>query len=137
MAEELVAQADAVMCAFDQAGKIGQHEIRRVDAHDAELRVERGEGVVRDLGLGLRDACQESRFACIGQSDQPDIRDQLQLEDDGLFFARLAGIGMARRLIGGALEMRVAETAIAAAQQHHTIADIREIGDQRLAVFLE
>ena len=35
------------------------------------------------------------------------------------------------------LEMRVAEAAIAAARQHDALADLGEIGQQRLAVLLE
>ena len=31
--------------------------------------------------------------------------------------------------------MRIAEAAIAALGEHHALADLREVGDQRLAVF--
>ena len=50
MAEESVAKPDAFMRAFDQARQIGQHEIGLVDAHHAELRLQRGEGIIGDLG---------------------------------------------------------------------------------------
>ena len=114
MAEETRAQARAFMRAFDQAGQIGDHEIGAADAHHAELRIQRGERVIGDFRLGRGDAREESRFARIGQADQADIGDQLQPQPDGFFFCRLAGIGVARRLVGRTLEMRIAEAAIAA-----------------------
>ena len=40
------------MRAFDQAGNVGEHEFLLVDMHDAELRMQRGEGIVGDLRLG-------------------------------------------------------------------------------------
>ena len=102
------------MRAFDEARQIGEHEIGAVDAHHAELRGQRGEGIIGDLGLGGGDAREKRRFACIGQADKPRIGDQLQFEDDGFFLGRLARIGIGRRLVGGTLEMRIAEAAIAA-----------------------
>src|SRR5206468_2369674 len=55
-------------------------------------------------------------------------------EDQDLLFARLPGIGMARRLVGGTFEMGIAEAAIAAAEQFHPRAILGEIGDQGLAI---
>src|SRR5205814_3712806 len=57
-------------------------------------------------------------------------------QPDGLLFARLAGIGVARRLIGRALEMGIAEATIAAPQDKDARTRPREIGDQGLVVFL-
>ena len=54
MAEEAVAEADAFMRALDQAGNVGEHEFAVVDRDDAELRVQRGEGIVGDLRLAPR-----------------------------------------------------------------------------------
>src|SRR5262245_9520699 len=51
--------------------------------------------------------------------------------------ALLAGIGVARRLVGRGLELGVAEAAIAAAEQHDAVAGLREIGDQALALRIE
>ena len=100
VAEEAVAEADAFMRAFDQAGQVGQHEFALVDAHDAELRMQRGERIVGDLRLGRGDRREERGFAGIGQADQAGIGDQLQPQADGALFAGLAGIGVARRLVG-------------------------------------
>ncbi len=54
MAEEAVAEAGAFMRALDQAGNVGQHEFALVDRDDAELGMQRGEGIVGDLGLAPR-----------------------------------------------------------------------------------
>jgi hypothetical protein len=58
----------------------------------------------------------------LGKPISADIGDQLQLQDDGLLLGGLAGIGVARRLVRRALEMRVAEAAIAALEQLHALA---------------
>ena len=53
MAEETVADAGAFGGALDQAGDVGEHELAALVADDAELRAERGEGIVADLGDGV------------------------------------------------------------------------------------
>ena len=56
-------------------GHVDQHERRFVvDAHDAELRFERGERVVGDLRPGGRDDREQRRFAGVRQSDQAGSR---------------------------------------------------------------
>ena len=50
MAEEAVADAGAFGRALDQPGDVGEHELAALVADDAELRAERGEGIVADLG---------------------------------------------------------------------------------------
>ena len=54
MAEEAVAEARAFMRALDQPGNIREHEFAAVGIHDAELRMQRGEGIVGDLRLARR-----------------------------------------------------------------------------------
>ena len=125
MAEEAVAEAGAFMRALDQAGNIRQHEFAAVGIHDAELRMQRGEGIVGDLRLGRADHGEEGRLAGIGQADEAGIRDQLQPQPDPALLARLAGIGVARRAVGGGFEMRVAEPAIAAFGEHEFFAERR------------
>ena len=88
MAEEAVADADALMRALDQAGNVGDDEFARVDAGDAEAGMQRGEGIVGDLRLGRGDGGEEGRLAGIGQADQPGIGDQLQPQPDRALLAR-------------------------------------------------
>jgi hypothetical protein len=95
MAEEAVAETGAFMRALDQAGNVGEHEFAAVDLDDAELRMQRGEGIVGDLRFGRADRGEKGRLAGIGQADQAGIGDQLQPQPDR---ALLAGWpGLARR----------------------------------------
>jgi hypothetical protein len=114
MAEEPVADADALMGALDQAGDIREHEFAAIDGGDTEIGMQRGEGVIGDLRPGAGDGGEEGRLAGIGQADQAGVGNQLEPEPDGFFLAFKAGIGVARSLIGRGLEMGIAETAIAA-----------------------
>ena len=137
MTEEAVADAGPFMSAFDQPGNVGKHEIGAVDAHHAEIGVKRGEGIVGDLRLGRADRGQEGRLSGIGKSDDAGIGDELEPKPDMHLLALLAGIGVARRLVGRRLEAGIAESAIAAAQQNDAVAGRNEIRDQGLPVFVE
>ena len=55
MAQEAVAQAGTGVGALDQAGQVGDDEAVMAHHHRAELGLERGEGVVADLGAGAAD----------------------------------------------------------------------------------
>ena len=100
VAEEAVAEPDAVMRALDQSRQVGEHEFAIVDAHHAELRMQRGERIVGDLRLGGADRRKERRLAGIRQADQAGVGDQLQPQPYGSLFAGQARIGAARRAIG-------------------------------------
>ena len=79
--EKLVAQADVAVRAFNQARHIAHRKPMEIRVfHDADLGVERGEGVGRDFGPGARDSRQQGRFAGIRVSHQADFRHDAQLE---------------------------------------------------------
>ena len=115
MAEKTVAEPDPLMRALDQAGNVRKHEFAAVAVDDAELRMQRREGIVGDLRLGRAYRREKGRFARVGQTDNASIGNQLEAQPDGELFAGLAGIGVAWRPVGRTLEPRVAEAAIAAA----------------------
>ena len=71
MTKETVAETNALMRAFDQSGKIGEHEIGVVDPHDAELRLERGEGIVGDLRLAALTAARKVDLPALGNPINP------------------------------------------------------------------
>ena len=83
MAEEAVAEAVALVRAFDQAGNVGEHEIAVVDLHHAEAGMQRRERIIGDLRLGGGDGGEQRRFAGVGQADEADVGDQLQPQHDG------------------------------------------------------
>jgi hypothetical protein len=71
MAEEHVAEPPALMGALDQAGNVGHDEFRAIDAHDAEIGVQRGEGIIRDLRPRVGGGGEKGRLARVGQAQQP------------------------------------------------------------------
>jgi len=100
MTQEVVAEADSGMRAFDQPGDIGDDEGLVADLYDAKVRTQRGEGVVRDLWPGRADGRQQGRFSGVGEPEQADIGDQLELEIQLELLAGLAELRDARDLMG-------------------------------------
>ncbi len=137
VSEETVADADALMGTFDEPRNVGENELLAIDGGNAEIGVERGERIVRDLRPGSGHRRQEGRLAGVRQTDEAAIGDELQAQPDRLFLTFLSGIGMAGRLVGRGLEVGVAETAVTAGRQTIAIADIDEVADERLAILLE
>ena len=91
VAQELDAESVSFVRSFDQTGDIGDDEAAEVvELHHAELRFERRERIVRDLGPRRREARNERGFAGVRESDQSHIGEQLQLEPQPALVARLA-----------------------------------------------
>ena len=88
MAEKPVAETVALVRALDQAGNVGEHEVAPVDPDDAETRMEGGERIVGDLGLGGGDGGEEGRFARVRQTDETGVGDQLQPQNERALDAR-------------------------------------------------
>src|SRR5215207_1680204 len=94
VAQEAVAEALAPAGALDETGDVGHHVLVTVSGtHDAEMRFERGEGVVGDLGLGRRDAADQRRLAHVREADQRDVGEELELEPQPPLLADLALLG--------------------------------------------
>ena len=72
MAQEVVAQTNALTGTLDQAGDIGADKARALThRHDTQGGHQRGEVIVRDLGLGRADGGDEGGLTHIGEADQP------------------------------------------------------------------
>ncbi len=113
VAEESVAEARAVLGAFDEAGDVGDDDSAvAFEFDDAKLRFERGEGIVGDLGPGGGDRSQQRALAGVGHADEADVGDQLQFQPQSAFLAFGAGLGVARGLVGGGFELPVAAAAL-------------------------
>ena len=68
--EELVAESATLARALDESGDVGHHEFRGViHAHDAEVRFESGERVVRDLRLRGRHGGDERALPRVREPD--------------------------------------------------------------------
>ena len=61
-----------------------------------EMRLERGERVVGDLGLGGRDGGDQGRLPGVGEADQGDVRHQLELHVEPALLALLPLLGEGR-----------------------------------------
>ncbi len=117
--EELDAEAGAEVCAFDEAGEVGDGEGLGVgvlaDLDDAEVGFEGGEGVVGDLGPGGGEARDECRLADVGVADEAGVGEETEFEAVGALFAGAAEFVLARGLVGAGGEVLVAASAASAA----------------------
>ena len=68
--------------ALDQPRDVGDHELALGGLERAEHRLERRERVVGDLRRGARQARDQRRLAGVGQPDEPDVGEQLELQLD-------------------------------------------------------
>ena len=121
VAQERVPEPGARAGALDQPGHVGDGRpplVVLAEVHDPEVRLERRERVVGDLGRGRGDRREDRGLAGVRQPDQADVGDQPQLEPEPALGAGLALLGVLGRLVGGRLEVRVAEPAAAAARDH-------------------
>ena len=99
-------------------------------AHDAEVRLERGERVVGDLGLGRAHRGDQRRLARVREADERGVGQQLQLEPQPALLAVLALLGEARRAPRVRQEARVAAPALPAARREPAVAVAHEVGEQ-------
>src|SRR5262245_18635742 len=98
---------------FDQTGDVGDHKAAAfASAHDSEVRMQRGERIVSDLGSRVRNRGDQCGLASVRHSEQADICQQTQLKLQLALLAEPAGRFLAWRPIGAALEVQVAEAAI-------------------------
>ena len=129
VSEKLVAEADSLVRAFDQARHVDHHERVLVgDAHDSELRLERRERIVGDLGARRRNDRKQRRFAGVGYADDAAIGEKSKLEPQRKPFAGLAAFGKTRRLPNARCEVLIAEPAAAAFCRQDACAGLAQIG---------
>ena len=115
MAQEVMSQTDALAGTLDQAGDVGADKACALThRHDTQGGHQRGEVIVRDLGLGRADGGDEGGLSHIGETDQTHIGDQLQLQRHLNVLAGHTGLCKLGDLAGGRGKMRIAVTAAAA-----------------------
>ena len=132
--EERVPEPDAVGGALQQAGDVGDRQLAlAVQLDRAEMRRERRERIVRDLGRGVRDAAQERRLAGVREAEQRRVADHLEAQLELGRLAVLADLRGARRLAHRGREAPVAPPAATAAGDHDARPGVREVGDRHLA----
>ena len=98
MGEEVVAEPGAVAGALDQAGDVGDHELAVVGLERAEHGLERRERVGGDLRLRPRHPREQRGLARVGQADEPDVGEQLEVEPQRALVSGQPALGEPRRL---------------------------------------
>src|SRR5919197_1308250 len=135
--EELVAEADALARALDEARHVGDGELAAIGRVDrSEHRRERREGIVGDLGPRVRDAGQERRLAGVGEPDERRVGEELQPQLEPELLAREPGLREPRRLARRRREAAVAAPARAALREKRARAR-GGAGDDETALLLE
>ena len=110
-----MSEPDALARTLDQAGDVGDDELAAVGGFDrAEHRRERRERILRDFRPRVRDPRQQRRLACVRESDERRVGEELQSKLDLPLLAGQADLGEARRLPARAGELLVAAAAVAA-----------------------
>ena len=82
VAQELEAEALTLARALDQAGNVGDGIARLAGVDHTEVRVQGGEGVVGDLGLGRGHRRDQAGLAGRGIADQRNVGHGLEFEVD-------------------------------------------------------
>ena len=97
VAQEPVTEPAPLRRALDEPGDVGQHHLVVLEADDPEVRLQRGEGVVRNLRLRRTDRGDQGRLARVGEPDQRRVGQELHLELEPELLAVLALLGEPRR----------------------------------------
>ena len=115
-----MAQTDAVRRTLDQARDIGADKaLLGADADNAQHRGQRRKVVVRDLGACGRNNADERRFSDVRETDQADVRDDLQFQLEVHILAGQAGLGELGDLAGRGGKVAVAPAAAATLGHDH------------------
>src|SRR6185436_6506860 len=131
MREELGAEAVAQVGTFDQARDVRHDETPVIgQAHNAKIRAERGEWIVRDLGLGFGDPGNQRALAGVRIPDEADVREELQPQPEYALLAREARFGAPRRAIRRGCERRVSSASSSAARDEHAVSDVAQVGQR-------
>ena len=130
MAQELVTEPLPIGGSLDQPRDVS-HDDRGavVEVDHAQIRLEGGEGIVGDLGACCTDPCDEGALAHVGESDQRDVGEQLELEPQPLLGDDLTLLGEARGPHRVGQEPGVAPAAGPSLRGEPTLAVDAEIGE--------
>ena len=116
------------MRALDQPGNISYHVAIILHLHHAQVRNERSERVIGDLGLSRRHARDERGLARRRHAHERSIGHELHLKLDPALFGRNTQFSEGRSATRGRDEMRIAATARTAFCHYDLFAIVSEIG---------
>ena len=117
VAQEPVAEPRPFGSAFYEPRHVGKDKASAVSkVHHAKVRIDRRKRIIGDLRVGIGDAGQKRRFAGIRETDQADVRNQLQFQSGIELHGRLAGFRILGSLVGRSREIHVPASAASAAE---------------------
>ena len=135
VAEEFEAEPRPMAGALDETGHVGKHKrVPALQLGDTEIRMESRERVGGDLRVGSRQRRQQRRLATVRQPDQPDVRDEPELEMQVTLLSGVAQLPGAGSLARGGGEACVAPTAAAPARRQCHRSGPVEVGEHILAL---
>src|SRR5262245_24244299 len=103
-------QANVPMRSLDQSRYVTNRQAKEIRVFDdANLRVKSGKGVGRNFWPGMRDRSKQGGLACVRITNQPNLRDQLQFEDEVSFLPRFTRLSKPWRLACGRREITVSQ----------------------------
>ena len=131
VAQEAIAEPSAFARSRDQTGHIGQDEGALFgNLHDAEMRHEGREGIIRDLGSRAADSRDERRLPGIRKADEADIREQPQLEPNATPHARAPRFAFSRRPIRRRCKGRIPSSPAPALSDEQPLIFVGQISEE-------
>ncbi len=130
VAEEVMAEADVLMRAFDQTRDVSQGATTVfMEVDDAHHRLEGGEGIVGDLGLGRTEGSEQRGLASVGEADEAGIGDAAEFEVEAALFTIRAWRELTRGLMGAGFEVDVAFPTTTTFTQNEALMRLSQVGD--------
>src|SRR3989338_7407699 len=138
MLEEADTQTSTVRSTLDQPRNVCNHEVFvAIDTDHAQVRHQRGEGIVSDFRLGGRHGANEGALAGIRQAQQAYIGQHLQFQLEIARLARLARRGLPRSTVGTGLEAGVTQTMPATLRHHQTLTSANQVTNHLLSTGID
>ena len=135
VSQEPVAEPVSRVRALDEPRHVGHDEAAvAAESDDSEVWCQRRERIVGNLGTGRGDPRDERRLARVGEPDEADVGQELQLEAQESFFARFTRLDAPWGAIGRGDEARVAAAATASLCDEDLLALVGEIPEQMQAL---
>lgn len=131
MPQKRQSQALALRGSRNEPGNVGDGVAHVAGLHDAQIRHERGERVVRDLRLGRAHRSDQRRLARRGKAHERDVCDRLELENDVAFVARFAEQRKPGCTACPVRQRRVAQAARATRRRDVRVTGMTQIGKHR------
>ena len=108
----------AFACTFNQPRNISYNKaLFGTDTHYAQMRMQRREGIVGNLGTCVAHGRNESRLSCVGHTEQADVGKHLELKAYCAVLPRLARRAWRGARLTLVLKCRLPKTALAACSQ--------------------